>query len=278
MITKRYEIAGVGFTVTTPEPYADCPPYAQFLKADGPVAAEYRFRRVDVLPASDGKCIRRGDFQQVWLKDDGVMRYLGPGEGRPPYICARFGEEQLVSVSMAPEAPEIWGGFVFNCLGLEHLLARHDRAILHCSYIDIGGSAVLFTAPSGTGKSTQAELWRVHRGARVINGDRACISADDIPMAHGLPMAGTSNICYDQSLPLRAIVSLEQGPKNELERLKPPQALGALYSGCWVNTWDRRDVDRILALMGRMIAQVPVYRLRCVPDETAVDALASAIL
>ena len=49
-------------------------------------------------------------------------------------------------------------------MGLEHLLATQRAVILHSAYIDYKGKAILFSAPSGTGKSTQAELWMDESG------------------------------------------------------------------------------------------------------------------
>ncbi len=69
--------------------------------------------------------------------------------------------------------------------------------------------AVLFTAPSGTGKSTQAELWRKHRGASIINGDCTLIAEDDgVFTAFGFPFSGTSGIFENRKAPIAAVVYL----------------------------------------------------------------------
>ena len=45
--------------------------------------------------------------------------------------------------------------------GIFRMLAKRGGVVLHSSYVlTKQGEALLFSAPSGTGKSTQAELWR----------------------------------------------------------------------------------------------------------------------
>ena len=69
---------------------------------------------------------------------------------------------------------------VLRHLPLSHILLKFDAFVLHGAHIVVDGEAIVFSAPSGTGKSTQAELWRRHRSAAVINGDRVLVrkSAD----------------------------------------------------------------------------------------------------
>lgn len=60
---------------------------------------------------------------------------------------------------------------------------------------------ILFSGPSGIGKSTHADLWVKHRGARVINGDRTLLQklGDRPRMSLGWPICGSSEICHNES-------------------------------------------------------------------------------
>ena len=60
-----------------------------------------------------------------------------------------------------------------DLLGLETLLLKYDGLLLHSSFIRWRGEGILFSAPSGTGKSTQADLWVKYEDAEILNGDRA---------------------------------------------------------------------------------------------------------
>ncbi|WP_143449652.1 hypothetical protein [Lachnoclostridium sp. An76] len=166
----------------------------------------------------------------------------------------------------------VWGG-------LPHILADFRRVILHSSLLAYKGKAILFTAPSGTGKSTQAELWRVHRpGAEIVNGDRSVLSCDGgQPYAHGIPLCGTSGITKNRSMPVRAIIVLRQGPENRIRRLGAREAFTMLFSECSVALWSREDTGTVTDLLIGIISSVPVYLYACRPDASAVDDLEAAL-
>jgi len=167
---------------------------------------------------------------------------------------------------------------LMDALGLEHLIARAGGFIFHCSYIDVGGKAVLFTAPSGTGKSTQADLWQKYRNADIINGDRAAVRiCDGIPTACGIPFAGSSQYCKNRDLPIAAIVYLSQAPENTLRTVKGYEAFLRIWEGVSVNTWDKTDLELVSSAVQTLAAQVPVFHLCCTPDESAVLTLEAAL-
>ncbi|MCI6091150.1 hypothetical protein MR781_01095 [bacterium] len=150
--------------------------------------------------------------------------------------------------------------------------------ILHCAYTVYKGKAILFSAPSGTGKSTQAELWKQYRGSRIVNGDRALLrKIDGVWSACGWPVCGSSDICESEDTPLYTIVMLRQGETNYIERLSPIQAFTQLYAQTTINQWNPAFVQRAMELIEDLIGQVPVYQLTCNMTEDAVKCLEQAI-
>ena len=108
----------------------------------------------------------------------------------------------------------------------------------------------------------------------MINGDRSMIkSTGGISRVCSLPFSGSSGISKNVNLPLRAIVYLEQAPIVTLERIRGAQAFCRIWEGCCVNTWNRAELEKAYSTAEAITAQTPVYRLRCTPDEKAVDAL-----
>lgn len=164
-------------------------------------------------------------------------------------------------------------------LSPERLLLHFDAFLLHSSLIDWQGNGILFTAPSGTGKSTQAELWHQLEGAQILNGDRAIIrQLQDGFKAYGSPYAGSSGIFTKHSTPIRAVVVLSQAPENSLERLSPVDAFNQLYRQSTVLSWDPQFVDRISECLLDLIEMIPVYHLACRPDAGAVAALKAKLI
>lgn len=188
--------------------------------------------------------LERGDRVRCWFNP--AM------QAQPPLSAARF----------------------FTTAGLHAKLLQRGAPILHASYIGWKGRAILFAAPSQTGKSTQAELWRQHAGAEIINGDRVLLRRREGKWhAFGYPCCGSSQICLNRTLPLAAVVILAQGLENRVEEMRPAEKIRALVAGTEVLLWDKKELDRSFELAGQISSQVPVVRLVCRPDAQAVNTL-----
>lgn len=172
------------------------------------------------------------------------------------------------------KAEHISSGLVLKFLDLPRRMLEHGGIFLHASFVDAGGQAILFTAPKQTGKSTQAELWHRYRGAEIINGDRALVRKKNGKwFAWGAPYCGTSDICLNRELPIRAIVILSQANENAVQRVDVRRALAALLDGCTFDSWDAAQVEKVMDIFSEIISEVPFYHLACTPDEQAVKAL-----
>ena len=158
--------------------------------------------------------------------------------------------------------------------GIFRMLAEHGGVVLHSSYVlTKQGEALLFSAPSGTGKSTQAELWRKFAGAKVINGDRALIKAQNGVTANGILFSGTSGINENVTAPLRAIVLLRQCGKNELRRVSGKEAFMRLLPQCSYYPEEEENLRLVTGILADVISAVPIYDFGCVPEKSAVTAL-----
>ena len=105
-----------------------------------------------------------------------------------------------------------------------------------------------------------------------INGDRPVLKKEQESWsAWGSPYAGSSGYHVDQSCRIRAVFVLEQRPENRAERLGPSEAFAELYRETIVNSWDAAYVSDLSALIGGFVKEVPVYRLWCTAEVSAVD-------
>ncbi|MBQ4600946.1 MAG: hypothetical protein IJB17_04885 [Oscillospiraceae bacterium] len=162
----------------------------------------------------------------------------------------------------------------FGVCGLHKALLFKNRPILHAACVEINGKAVLFTAPSETGKSTQADLWQAHAGARVVNGDRVLLGQKNgIWHAYGYPCCGSSMICENFCLPIAGVAVLTQGSENRIEPLSEAAKQRSLVAGMTVYQDDLAEIDRAFSLAESICAQVGVVRLVCRPDAQAVQVL-----
>ena len=237
--------------------------------------------KVDQLPPPEGKQIAREPAFLVYSDGLTRIRYTGAiGDGwQGAYMCARHeGMEHRVFVRKDLFPGRIGVKTVLEAMEAEHQIARAGGFVFHCSYIAWEGRGILFTAPSGTGKSTQASLWNRFRGAEIINGDRAAvrITADGI-LAEGIPFSGSSTFCENRSLPLAAIVYLAQAPVTSICQLRGYAAFARIWEGCSINIWDREDMDCVSEAVRNVAQSVPVFYMPCRPDESAVYALENAL-
>lgn len=163
-------------------------------------------------------------------------------------------------------------------LGIETVLAGFGRFLLHSSVVRLHNRAVLFSAASGVGKSTQAELWRKCFQAEILNGDRSIIEESDGKfIAHGSPFSGSSQIYRNEAAEIRCIFLLEQAAKNEIVPVAQADAVRALFRESVVALWDQAQTAAVLDELLCLTASVPVLRLRCLPNEAAASlAMAAA--
>ena len=230
----------------------------------------------DFFPPPEGEQIVRLPTLAEYRLDGAVIRYIGPLSESVENAAIRteYRDNRIGILLDSRVYSEIRDSVLLDAIGAERLVIKGGGVILHASYIEYGGEAILFTAPSGTGKSTQAELCRSLRGAEVINGDRAVIGVrDGRAYAYGLPYSGSSGICLNRTLPLKAIVYLGQAKENSIARLCGFEAFRRVWEGCCVNTWDKESTAFAADIVGNIISRVPVFYLRCLPEAGAVQLL-----
>lgn len=168
---------------------------------------------------------------------------------------------------------------IWNYLAFENVLINHQGFILHSSFISWQNNGILFTAPSGTGKSTQADLWKKYEDADIYNGDRTIIrKIEGKYYGFGSPYAGSSGIYRNESAPIKAIVVIDQGPDNVIRRLRGREAFLPLFRETLMNTWNKEYMEKMTDLLMDAACQIPVYHLSCRPDQDAVNTVKNEIL
>lgn len=150
-------------------------------------------------------------------------------------------------------------------------LPAYGSVLMHGSCLAVDGAAYLFCAPSGTGKSTHARLWREMLGDRVlmVNDDKPLIRvADGRVLACGTPWNGKHHLSANVSIPLRAICLLERGERNEIERLSYTEGYHVLMRHLY-RPFSATALARSLGLFNEVLSNVELWRLRCTMDAEA---------
>ena len=201
---------------------------------------------------------------------DYVLHIVGPDGGELLFVYDR--ESNRAQCNVSRDVPDMsavrFGLWFMTALAT----VGHNVTPVHSSAIVCNGRAVLFLGESGTGKSTHTRLWRENiAGAVLLNDDSPFIGfVDGRATAFGAPWSGKTP-CYKQEhYPIAAIVRLSQAPHNAIRPLRSVHAIGALLPSLTpAFGYDDELQDRMLATLSKIISQVPVYHLECLPDAAA---------
>lgn len=260
-------------------------PYTDFL-TDPAEQADIliRYRVCAEFPQADGHLCYEDRRNRVYESCGRLRCYAGNynkiSDFRGAISCLQYRETDRNHYELLlKKESSLTMRMLFRGMGLEFLMALNRRVILHSSYIAWKGKGIVFSAPSGTGKSTQAELWRRHRpGTEIINGDRSILTCErGVPEVYGLPLCGSSGIAVNKSFPLGAVVVLRQAKTNTVRRLGVREAVSLIYSECGLSLWDRDAAANVLDVVSEIAESVPVYCLSCLPHSSAVDAMERAL-
>ena len=149
-------------------------------------------------------------------------------------------------------------------------LPEHGRFYLHASAVVLDGRGYLFSAPSGTGKSTHTSLWlREFPGSFILNDDKPVIwpQKDGITV-WGSPFSGKTNLQVNQGVPLQGICFLKRGKQDTIRRLCEEEALAALLD----NTYrppGTEPMNRLLDMLEMVIRRTGMFELECTPNTGA---------
>ena len=150
-------------------------------------------------------------------------------------------------------------------------MVTRDGLPLHASLVEMDGFGVVFLGPSGMGKSTQAKLWEKYLGADFIIGDRPGMrKIGGKWLGFGMPWDGKDGIHRQSFVSVRALVWLEQAKENRITTMTPVQAMTVMLKQAMMPVWDDGAMNGAAALMGALAREIPMYHLRCLPDEAAV--------
>lgn len=258
-----------------PEPMDIPQEFEEFLvESENEADAEYQIQLLDQPLLLPNEPMLSYNGMQVYRTKEGTIRNYTPLTEPDGCQVACILRESGKHTLYYPRRK--WGFYskelhLLHLIGIEEVMMRQKALLLHSSVVQLNGYTVLFSGPSGIGKSTQARLWEEHLGALVVNGDRCVIRRKEEGFVGcGSPWCGTSGIYSKELAPIKGIFILKQSSQNSIRRLRG-EAFVALYSQCIVNSWNKEFTDCMSELLLELLGDCPVYELSCRPDASAVE-------
>lgn len=271
-------IAGINLRLIHEIPLAVTNRFAPFVGARGDVTYTAEFCEVNSLPALlpavyEGVCWR--------LHPDGGAGYLrtffdAPYDSEPYALASYHWNEKKIHIHYLPKGRENVARLE-NCffkLAWETLMLHERRMVLHAACVDTTLGGLLFSGPSGIGKSTQARHWCACFGGLLINEDRPILQQTDSGWyAWGAPYAGSSRVFVNEKCPVRGLFVLKQGPSCRLRQLRGREAFSAIYRQLTVDQYDTFAVETACDLARALIQEVPVMEFTCTAGPEAAQFL-----
>lgn len=209
-------------------------------------------------------------FRQTYefMKD-----YLAPEGAQPEFSIKITKEDLAVEESLSPEKNPDYA-YEYTAVYrkfINYLLERYDAFFFHCSAIAVDNEAYMFTAQSGTGKSTHRNLWMKVFGDRVtiINDDKPIIRLiDGEYYVYGTPWRGKEGMGNNIRVKAKALCFLSRSEENYIGEISTFSALSKSLNQT-VRPKDPKLMSNLLDLLDGFFKQVGLYDLRVNMSEEA---------
>lgn len=224
-----------------------------------------RYKVADVI----FKVVPKYDYSIKLMKD-----YVYSGE-EPTAFEAKIAEEDIAKERLlAPDFPDSYLESLAILRKLcDYTLVSADGMIFHSSAVAVDGEGYLFAAPSGTGKSTHARLWKEVLGDKMtyINDDKPIIRFIDGKFyVYGTPWDGKHRLSSNARVPVKAICELRRAKENSIRKVTPSEILSTVLNQT-VRPGEAEKLDKLLSLVGRLLGSVSLYSLGCNVSREAAE-------
>ncbi len=219
--------------------------------------------------------LNHADFTKEYMKDYRVEECI------PDFVVEVTDEmiayEKTVALEETPEKYyEITAVLREIC---KKIVSDYNGFFLHCSCLMYKGEAYIFTAKSGTGKSTHTRLWRevLKDEVTMINDDKPIVRLiDDTFYIYGTPWNGKHGISNNIKAPIKAVYYLHQAKENKVERCEIINALSKILSQTLLPD-SKVVMNNLLDMLEKMLTKTPVFDLYCNISHDAVHTVLDSI-
>ena len=262
--------------------------FSEYLAAeDGPAQMRISARTVESFTPPKGEEILKIRRTTVLALEDGRRCHYQYDTKREQYfqMCLYRPDFSESEITLA----EFLHGDNLSAAECEHAYIAFDfasrlgylgGAVLHGSAIAYKGRGVIFSAPSGTGKSPHTGLWKQCFGEDVVhvNDDKPALRFDgDTIYMYGTPWSGKTDLNTNVRVPLHAVVFVQRGEQNSMRRLELTESMYYLQSQVIQPYHDAQIGSDLIDRMIQVATSVPVYLLTCNMDPEAAHVAREAL-
>lgn len=157
-------------------------------------------------------------------------------------------------------------------------LPYFNRMVFHGAVISYNGRGYMFTAPSGTGKTTHISLWKKYLdGVEIVNGDKPIIRIENGEAeAFATPYSGKEGYQNHGSILLNGICIIHRGEENRIRRVSVGEIISEIMNQVYM-PYESETVIKTLDLLDALFRAVPVFVLECDISEEAVKTSFEAL-
>lgn len=210
----------------------------------------------------------------IYKKDNNYL-WIQNNSAKHPIIAFEI-DKDFRQCNLIWDVTNTNGKYVFEYFGriFPYFALTMDSIVLHGVLMEYHGKGIIISAPSGTGKTTHARMWRDYKNTLIVNGDKSlCVKKNGRWTGYGMPWCGTSGEYINRSVGIQAVVILEQSESNSIQRLSTFDGFKRSIQNVLFPTWDSSLNIKAIDLLNDIVNSVPVYNLKCRPDLESVEIL-----
>lgn len=241
------------------------------------------FEGCDSIVQQDGKPLTNGDIRWICNESEDIAFSVYVNREKSDEVLYRldvnskWDQACIYFLNRYMDTMHPFKGYLGSVL-FRNALLFHYGILIHASAVEYKGRGILFTAPSGTGKSTQARLWKNMKKAKILNDDSPALKIKSgKTFIFGTPWGGKSDIFMNRHAPLSAIFILEQASENSLRRIDGSEAVVMLMPRFFLPYFSENLMQLAVGIIDEIIKSTPVYHFRCRPDREAVEMVNQCI-
>ena len=190
-----------------------------------------------------------------------------------PDISIKTTPEEIADIYRPDWTEEVKAYVYEGKLFYSELARRFNGMMIHSSAVVLDGNAYLFSAPSGTGKSTHTRLWlqKFKNRAYILNDDKPAVRImPDGIFVYGTPWSGKEDISINKKAPLKGICFLNRDKTNWIKTMNTESKVVNLYHSA-IKKVDKEVALKQLDIIENIIKKIPIYEMGCNISEESVE-------